>query len=789
MKDAFQAIYDTAVELANGDERYLCRLRHEYEQIRDQGVEQYWVDLVKSGKKHKTNKNGLVLPFLLNITTVDPIKEQIEPNIKQDYDMPDIDIDFLPEARPHIKKWIIDTYGADNTCNVGLWQTYNPKSALEDVARAYGYDNKKRELIEISKTLPLDFDDVDLEDACSDRYPQFKEWVEADPINKTIAETAFRLVGRIKAQGTHAGGVIISSVPLAEHLPTTKIGESSDIMWTSEWTEGLRSTQLSKFGFVKYDVLGLKTLSYIWAASKMVKQTRGIDIVWKDIPLDDELALKMANDVKVDSVFQLDTDIARGILKSGGVKTFKDLIVYISLGRPGPLPMVKEYIDRRDGKKSWEKEEHPKMAALLDDTYGICVYQEQVTSILTNLAGFSIPEAEKARKIMSKKWSEQLEWVKQRAIAGFNKTMPGYGPTTGEDGSRMTWAQMYWQRLSTFARYSFNKSHALSYTIQSYRCLYLKSHYPAEWWCAVLNNCDLDKLPRNVAGVRNNGIELINIDCNRLYKNFAVVDGKIILGLVGIKGIGEKAISRLVCGENNYKSFDEFVKANGHNKTLYERLIKLGAFDGIYQNRRKLWYWYLYKYGTASERKQVRSSINEKYSQIKNVKVKNSFSLSFDEFDKHIDIDDYSPDQLLGFQQQYLGFFWDSPMSIYKHNTDHNIRAAKRHGYGRIDCVITNVEHRKTKNNKSFITLTVVDNKDQAKLNLWENDLSSVDNADEMFKPGVGLGVRVKWSEVYNSFSLVRGGTITMLKKKKREEANINNDIINEMIEKIEEEL
>lgn len=499
--DDFDKIYDSALKKAKSlGIKYTQLLEFEHREIKKQGAEQYWVDTFKSGKKFKTNKNLLVLPYLLNLTTIDPTNDErilprlknkldikLDPGAFKDKDMPDIDLDFIPDAKDDIRDYAAEQYGADKVCSVGLWQTYKPRSSLKDVAKSLGYKEKLIEIEKMTKDLPDEFDDVDMKTAIEE-YQDFKEWYEKDYDNKKIANYAFRLVGKIKTQGKHAGGLIIASVPLDRYLPIAKIGSKGKEKWTSEWTEG-KNVQLSKFGFVKYDVLGLKTMQYVYEASKLIEKNHGVTIDWDEIGYNDVESFKTANELKTDSIFQFDTDVAKGILSKGGVKKLTDILVYTSLGRPGPMPMVDEYILRRDSEDphtknkdaigyEWKTNEHPKVLSLLGDTLGITVFQEQVSLLLTELAGFTLPEAEKARKIMSKKWKDQMVWVREKILKGFQRTLDDeYCPLQRpeidkKDEERIqaskevdqicgnkewTWSKEYWKRLETFARYSFNK--------------------------------------------------------------------------------------------------------------------------------------------------------------------------------------------------------------------------------------------------------------------------------------------------------------------------------------------
>jgi DNA polymerase III alpha subunit len=839
----FDIIYKYALEKAEKmGENYITLLKMERKEIEKQGAEQYWTDLLASKKKFKTNKNGLIFPFLIGLTDVDPILEygnklssryegkldvDNDPGAFKDKDMPDIDLDFIPDAKDVIFDYAIEKYGSDKVCSVGLWQTYLPRSALKDVAKSLGYRDKLLVIEKITKSLPDEFDQASLKDALED-YDDFNEWYNVDNTNKEIAKYAFRLVGKIKTQGKHAGGLIISSVPLSRYLPIAKIGQKGKEKWTSEWTEGT-NVQLSKFGFVKYDILGLKTLQYIYEACLLIKQNHDIELNWDEMGIEDADSFETANLLKTDSIFQFDTDVAKGILSKGGVKKFTDIMVYTSLGRPGPMPMVDEYIKRRDSKnKDWHDEEHPKVLALLHDTLGITVFQEQVSSLLINLAGFTIPEADKARKIMSKKWKDQMTWVRNKILTGMTQSLTGKcnlkEPDLNGDEERIqaakevneicgttdwTWAKEYWKRLETFARYSFNKAHALSYALQCYRCLYLKTHFPSEWWCACLNTCVTNKQPKYMRIARSEGVNFGTIDINNMSKKFDVIDGQITPGLLGIKGVGEGITDKLDVDIHDIVDIDDFVERQIKNSTLMERAIHLGAFDKLHKNRKALWYWYQYKYGTTDEAKEIRKVLNKKFEPtpeeieeireqmykehiIKHPKSK-KIPKRIQNFKPKIKPDreqvmaciekDYSYEELLDFQIKFLGYHWDSPMEIYGYKGGHGIENAKINGV--LECVVSTVDKRRTANGKEFLTLAVTDGIDIAKIQIWGNDIRTY--GEEFFSEGSGLCLKVSYNEEYKSFNLKRHEKINELPKRseldKLSEYMSNSEIFPEDVE------
>ena len=583
-------------------------------------------------------------------------------DIRQDDDKPDIDIDCLPEARNQIKEYVSNRYGKRNVASVGTWQAYLLKQAIADAYSGLGLDKlnqdegSKNRAIELTKNLPDDINEMreggyglckgrakDSGKECGFKhkelecpqchsedtdtptiakimkdYPSIGEFIaENEEKHQQVIDTAIRLVGRIKHAGKHAGGLIIADRDLFGNVPM-QYDKKTD-QWVSIWTEG-RNTQLSKFGYVKWDILGLKNLSYIKTASEMIRENHGISFGdqlegWDDsdpinniaghywengekkvIPLEDPAALKLANDSKTDSIFQFDTELAKRTL-SAGVRSFRDLLIFNAMGHPGPMQSIPDYVKNRDdSRNSWAKGEDPDIIEILKPTSGVIVFQEQLTSIWQRIAGFTGPESQDARKAVAKKWKEKLKPVREHWILGASKKI-------GEPK-----ALMYWDKMETFGRYAFNLSHAICYCLWAYRCLWLKAHYPEEWWASVMGTCDQKALERYMSAARGENVDFGEIDIAKLTLRPAAHSGpktpkkNIALGLTSLKKIGEKAAEVFIDkdGDNIYTDIDDFIEKKGKSKILFERLIKLGAFSKLHPNRRATWMWYLHQYGSGS---------------------------------------------------------------------------------------------------------------------------------------------------------------------------------------------
>lgn len=792
---------------------YLDRLKVEIKEIEKQGTNQYWADNYNKSTKWDHNNPGLILPFILGMTPIDPIKNSLKHQWQYQTDFPDIDLDFLPMARSTIKEYAVATFGSDRVCSVGNWNTFKPKLALQDTARALGFDVK--EVIAFTANLPDEFDDLDYDDHKQvleklksndpkirqeahievEKYKAFYEFWKNNP---KIVDTAFRLVGKIKSMGTHAGGVIIADRPIEHIVPLSRPKGTGD--WTSQWTEG-KSTQLSKFGLIKFDVLGLNTMQYVYEAGRHIEQTCGIKIDWADmdpsadppflgkeyhqdgtvkiILMNDPKALKMCNDLKTESVFQIETNFQKGIISNGKVKSFWDLVVYNALGRPGPMDMIPEYIKRRDDKSAkWRSGTDPKVIKILEETFGVIVYQEQLQAVWMELAKFTVPEAEAARKVIAKKWADKLKQVEEKWIKGATATV-------GE-----VEAKRWWTLMETFGRYAFNRAHSVAYSIVTYRCLYLKAHYPAQWWAAVLSECKQEKLSPYMSAARLDGVKFGNLDVDSLTYNFSIKDGKVIPGLSAIKGVGEKASLELTSVKGPFTDIDDFVEKVGKSKTIFERLIKLGAFDNIHSNRKGLWNWYQYKYCSTDDEiralkveinkhsewtpEQIELERNRQRMEYKKLYPKrNKIPSKIEKWkpkkvelprDEVINMyQDYTEAEKLKIEKELLGYYWNSPLIIYQHIPENSIEKSRDSGV--MDVVIESItaKQAKTSGNK-FYVFKVTDGIQKVDVTVWDDAYRHSDR--QLVKVGGGIRINVDYNAERNNFKISNGTVMIPLNKR-----------------------
>jgi len=872
---------------------YKDRLKFEIYEIEKQGAERYWLELVTDGASFEKNPNRLLLPYLLNIVAEDPISTdhsdimtsisandvlkykdknngKMPTGIYRDSDMPDIDIDCLPGARDHLKEYVISKYGQKSedsygsVCSVGTWQTYKFKSAIIDVSVALGimsrFDAERTttQLPEHADDLPENgisvcrgkFLKEGVETECGTIHgeavcpsckqsvtdaPTIGQLIEELPVlkdfatkNPEIIASAIKLVGRIRNMGMHAGALLITDRALFGNIPMAK--SSNKGYWVSMWTEG-RSTQLSKFGYVKWDWLGLKTLEYIFRCCEMVKFNRDINFGenlsgWEDIDpkqrkagffidasgvkhiisLDDDGALKLANTQKCDGIFQFDTELAMSLL-AHGVRNFEDLMLINAMGHPGPIAALPETMANRDDPTmAWKKRMHPEVYNILKETYGQLVYQEQLTQLWQRLAGFTAPEAQETRKAVAKKWTHKLRSVEQKWVAGASKTI-------GEDEARAIWSKMV-----SFGRYAFNKSHSVAYCLVTLRCLFLKAHFAPEFWASVMNDCHPDKLVRYMGVARSeewkptaitklgssrsdDPLRFEAIDINNLSLKFIVKDNTIFVGVSSIKGFGEK-IAECLITTHKYASMDDFILKTGiKSKTVLERLIKLGAFRNLerHNNSKALWVYYQTKYGNGPEAKETKNFIshliiskqgwNEGSIAAERERLVSEYRIIYPKKkaipkkllnwkpEPIIDFcavlgaigDDFSFEERLEFQNEYLGYYIDSPLGLFYSRGDLTIAAAKSNAKSgqdiiAIEGIIVNIEYATSKNNKPYAKISASDGMLKTSIMVWSKELSGLDKTKLVI--GAGIRVIVDYDGERNSFSLRRNTSINILKRK-----------------------
>lgn len=512
---------------------------------------------------------GSLVSYCIRITEIDPIQYNLlfERFLNPErISMPDIDVDFCQDRRGEVIAYVSEKYGRDHVAQIITFGTMAAKAAIRDVGRAM--DMPYAEVDRIAKLVPNTLK-ITIEEALR-AEPQLKDLYDSDPDVRELLDIAIRLEGLNRHASTHAAGVVISPLPLTEYTPLYK--SPSDESIVTQFDMG----SVEGIGLLKFDFLGLKTLTVIQKTLELLKQT-GRELRLKDIPLDDKATYDLLSSGHTTGVFQLESHGMKDILVRMTPNRFEDLIALVALYRPGPIGsgMIDDFIKRKKGKIA-VKYDLPQLKEILDETYGVILYQEQVMRIAHKLADFSLGQADILRKAMGKKNAEVMSKQKEHFVSGAVKK-----------GISEKKAQKIFDLIAMFAEYGFNKSHSAAYAFVSFQTAYLKAHYPVEFMAATLSADmnDTDKIVKSINECRKMKIGILPPDINQSDKEFKVINNAIRFGLAAVKGVGEAAIESITEVRNEggpFKSISDFVArvdARKVNKKVLEGLVKAGAFD------------------------------------------------------------------------------------------------------------------------------------------------------------------------------------------------------------------
>jgi len=553
------------------------RLKVEIKEIDNQAEHDYFLDLHEKKAKFPKNENNLLVPYLLGLA--EDFEISSEPAHIQG-EFPDIDVDYLPVVQEYIRKdWCPKQFGRDKVVNIGNYGTFGIKSALLDMARVHSADYTE------IQTITKNLQDKDEEgkpltwDKALEVAPELSEYCKRNP---DIADSAQRLIDRNRGRGKHAGGTVISSIKIDDLVP---IMIDTDGHPVSGWSEGLHDQDLQPVGLIKFDVLAVKDLLRIAHCCHLVKdrhpEIEGISAVpghsdWTDTSyLNDPKSIEIANKAETRGIFQFDGEGMRKLIKAGGVTRFEDLVAYSSLFRPGPLGMKmhERYVERKRGREEWEDQIPDCVREALAKTYGVMCYQEQVMKILNILGDIPLIHCEKIRKAISKK--KVKDFIKYKQMFLENGSKKTGWPIESEDDKNMNFL---WDQIQSFSAYGFNRSHSVAYTFTSARLLYLKAHYPLEFFCSTLGlEGDEDKVKIFKREAERNGIKINRCDLNKSKFNYEIIGDEIYVGFSNIKGVGKEVAERIVSLQP-YSGLPDFLDRFGTDKRIVEPLICLGAF-------------------------------------------------------------------------------------------------------------------------------------------------------------------------------------------------------------------
>ncbi|MFN5352297.1 MAG: DNA polymerase III subunit alpha [Alphaproteobacteria bacterium] len=570
-------------------EIYHQRLEYELAVITKMNFSGYFLivsDFVKFAKNNdipvgpgRGSGAGSLVAWVLEITELNPIKYGLifERFLNPDrISMPDFDIDFCQDRREEIITYVANKYGYDKVAHIITFGKLQARAVLRDVGRVLQIPLSQVD--KICKMVPFNpIDPITLEKAV-EMDPKLQEAMVSDNEIKRLIEIALKLEGLNRHASTHAAGIVIGCKPLEEIVPLYR-DEGANLPITQF---SMKYAELA--GLVKFDFLGLKTLTMIKNTCDVIFKTRAEKININTIPLNDKKTFAMLAEGKGTGVFQMESSGMKEVLRKMKPDSIEDIIALISLYRPGPMENIPSYILRKHGK---EKPDYilPQLEAVLKETYGVIIYQEQVMEIAKIVAGYSLAEADILRRAMGKKNKDEMDKQRSKFIEGCK--------INNIDKEKATYI---FDLLAKFAGYGFNKSHAACYALIGYQTAYLKANYPTEFFSALMNMDigDTDKLCMYVAEVKKLNIEILSPDINFSEAHFAVEDNKIRYGLKAIKSVGEKAIEEIIkirTENSSFKSLDEMLKKINHanlNKRMLEALCKAGAFDSIIEKEKTL---------------------------------------------------------------------------------------------------------------------------------------------------------------------------------------------------------
>ena len=572
------------------DERYYARLEYELSVIKKMGFPGYFLivsDFIRWSKGHgvpvgpgRGSGAGSIVAWSLKITDLDPLKLDLlfERFLNPErVNMPDFDVDFCQENRYKTIEYVQNKYGFDHVAQIITYGKLQAKNVIRDVARVLQMPYAQAD--KISKMIPpgVQGKNPTLKESL-EQVPELEEMRQNDPQINKLFDIGMKLEGLYRQSGMHAAGVVIGDRPLDELVPLYK-DPKADMPVTQYDMKFVEET-----GLIKFDFLGLKTLTVIKKAVDWVKISQGIDLDIDNIPLDDKETYQMLSRGDTTAVFQFESAGMKDVHKQIRPDRFEDLIAIVSLYRPGPMDNIPTYIKRKHGEEEITYL-HPDLAPILGETYGIMVYQEQVMKIAQVLGGYTMGGADKLRKVMGKKMRDEIP--KQRIMFTEGALKKGIPEAT---------ATAIFDQMEKFASYGFNKSHAAAYSLVSYQTAYLKAHYPVAFMCAVmtLDMTNVDKLQGYKEECKKLGFKVLPPDINHSDADFAVEGNNIRYALGAIKGVGAANMQSIVDERKKhgpYKDMSDFIHRTDFkqiNRRQLEQLCKAGAFDCIEKNRGKI---------------------------------------------------------------------------------------------------------------------------------------------------------------------------------------------------------
>ena len=697
-------------------EELKARLNYELSTIKNMGYVDYFLivwDFIKYARDHdimvgpgRGSAAGSLVAYTLGITQLDPIRYDLlfERFLNPErVSMPDIDVDFCFERRQEVIEYVRRKYGDDCVVQIVTFGTLAGRVL----------DMPYAQVDSIAKMIPQELN-ITIDKALTMNPELKKAYEEQDEIHYLI-DMARRLEGLPRHTSMHAAGVVISQKDVSEYVPLSRASDGSIV---TQFT----MTTLEELGLLKMDFLGLRTLTVIQNAVKLIQKDAGVTLDMQKINYDDKKVLDSLGTGRSDGVFQLESAGMKNFMKELKPQSLEDVIAGISLYRPGPMDFIPQYI-RGKNRPDTIRYDCPQLEPILKPTYGCIVYQEQVMQIVRNLAGYTLGRSDLVRRAMSKKKASVMEKERQNFVYGNEaEGVPGCIANGIDEAT----ANKIYDEMIDFAKYAFNKSHAAAYAVVSYQTAYLKYYYPVEFMAALMTSViDFpNKVAEYILVCRQMGIKILPPDVNCGMYGFSVDNGAIRYGLSAIKSVGRPVIESLVKerDENGqYRSLKDFMERNSPqmNKRAVENFIKAGALDCLDGNRR--------------QKMLVYQKISDSISQDKKNSLAGQMSL-FDlvseedkkEFEIRMpDVEEFGKEELLGYEKEVLGIYLSGhPLENYRGMMEKTI-SAKTSDFQQdeetnlpkvtdgqkviIGGMITDKTIKYTKNNKVMAFLTVED--------------------------------------------------------------------------------
>ena len=665
-----------ALRYPDDDGTLRARLDYELGTIKSMGYVDYFLivwDFINFAKSHgiavgpgRGSAAGSIVAYCLKITDIDPIRYQLlfERFLNPErVSMPDIDVDFCYERRQEVIDYVVEKYGKDQVAQIVTFGTLAARGVIRDVGRVMDLPYSLCD--QVSKMVPAELN-ITL-DLALQKNPELKVLYESDEQVKKLIDMSKRLEGLPRHTSMHAAGVVISRTSIDEYVPLSRGADGTIV---TQFT----MTTLEELGLLKMDFLGLRTLTVIQDAVKMIEKDYGVKLDLEHIDYDDKKVMDSLGTGKNEGVFQLESGGFKTFMKELKPTTLEDIIAGISLYRPGPMDFIPKYLKGKNDPASITYT-CPQLEPILKPTYGCIVYQEQVMQIVRDLAGYTLGRSDLVRRAMSKKKAAVMAKERQNFVYG--NAEEGVKGCIANGIDEKTANQIY-DDMTDFAKYAFNKSHAAAYAVVAYQTAFLKFYYPKEFMAALMTSVmdNTTKVSEYILACRNMGIPILPPDINEGYSGFSVSGNGIRYGLSAIKSVGRAVVDVIIAERENgglFKSLDDFVSRMSNkevNKRTLESFIKSGALDTLPGTRKQK----LIVSGDLLESKaREKKTVMEgqlSFFDIATEEEKDNFQITFP------NVGEYDKQTLLAFEKETIGIYVSGhPMEEYRELWEKNVTA------------------------------------------------------------------------------------------------------------------